>query len=61
MSDRAEQLQMIEDCEARESRLSDWDVNFIDSIGRQLADGRSLTLNQSNALDEIWERVTARG
>lgn len=61
MTDRAEQLQMIEDCEKRESRLSNWDANFIDSIGRQLAEGRSLTLNQSNTLDEIWERATARG
>ena len=61
MTDRAEQLQMIEDCELRESRLSDWESNFIDSIGRQLADGRALTLNQSNTLDEIWERATAKG
>ena len=38
MTDRAEQLQMIEDCELRESRLSDWESNFIDSIGRQLAE-----------------------
>lgn len=61
MTDRAEQLQMIEDCEARESRLSDWESNFIDSISRQMAEGRSLTLNQSNALDDIWERATAKG
>ena len=61
MTDRAEQLQMIEDCELRESRLSDWESNFIDSIGRQLADGLALTLNQSNTLDEIWERATAKG
>lgn len=28
--------QMIEDCEARESKLSEWEHEFIDSIGRQL-------------------------
>jgi len=61
MTDRAEQAQMIEDCELRESRLSDWEANFIDSISRQLAEGRNLTLNQSNTLDEIWERATAKG
>lgn len=61
MTDRAEQAQMVEDCEARESRLSDWESNFIDSISRQLAAGKSLTLNQSNTLDEIWERATAKG
>lgn len=46
MTDRAEQAQMIEDCELRESRLSNWEANFIDSISRQLAEGRNLTLNQ---------------
>ncbi len=61
MTDRAEQAQMIEDCELRESRLSNWEANFIDSISRQLAEGRNLTLNQSNTLDEIWERATAKG
>lgn len=61
MTDRAEQAQMIADCELRESRLSDWEANFIDSISRQLAEGRNLTLNQSNTLDEIWERATAKG
>lgn len=61
MADINEQTQMVEDCEARESRLSDWESNFIDSISRQLAAGKALTLNQSTALDEIWERVTAKG
>lgn len=44
-----------------DQRLSDWESNFICSIGRQLADGRSLTLNQSTTLDDIWERATAKG
>jgi hypothetical protein len=52
---------MIEDCEARESRLSDWDAQFIDSIKRQLADSRPLSKKQTDKLDEIWERCTARG
>lgn len=54
-------IQLIEDCEARESRLSDWDRTFIDSIKRQLAAGRTLTTKQADKLSEIWERATARG
>lgn len=54
-------LQLIEDCENRESRLSDWDRSFLDSIKRQLEGGGTLTEKQSDKLDEIWERVTAKG
>jgi hypothetical protein len=61
MADREEQLQQIEDCENRESRLSDWDRSFLDSIKRQLEGGGSLTEKQSDKLDEVWERATARG
>lgn len=52
---------LIEDCEARESRLSDWERSFIDSLGKQLADGRSLTDKQAARLDEVWEKATAKG
>lgn len=56
-----EHEQMVEDCEQRESRLTDWQRGFIDSIGKQLRDGRSLTAKQAEALDDIWESATARG
>lgn len=52
---------MIEDCEARESRLSDWERSFIDSIKRKLAEGRTLTKNEASKLDDVWEHATARG
>lgn len=52
---------LIDDCEARESRLADWEVNFIDSLSRQMEAGRSLTAAQVEKLEEIWERATARG
>lgn len=52
---------LIEDCEARESRLSDWERSFIDSLSKQLADGRSLTDKQAAHLDEVWEKATAKG
>jgi hypothetical protein len=56
-----EHILMINDCEARESRLDDWSINFVDSIKRQLDGGRELTANQVEKLEEIWERATARG
>ena len=56
-----EYLQMVDDCESRESRLTDWERTFVDSIKRQLGDGKTLSLKQIETLDEIWERVTAKG
>lgn len=56
-----EYLTMIEDCEKRESRLTEWEVEFIDSIRSQLENDRPLTGKQTETLDRIWGRVTARG
>ena len=56
-----ETMQLIEDCEARESRLSDWDGQFLDSLRRQLEAGRTLSEKQDAKLNEIWERATANG
>ena len=61
MPDNDETMQLIEDCENRESRLRYWDRTFLDSIRRQLEDGRTLTTKQIDALSEIWERATSRG
>ncbi len=52
---------MVEDCEARESRLSPWEREFIDSIRHQLDQGRTLTIKQADTLDTIWEKATERG
>jgi phosphoserine phosphatase len=57
----AEYLQMIEDCEARESRLTNWERGFVDSIRAQLERNRPLTPKQTETLDTIWERATAKG
>lgn len=50
--------QMIEDCEARDSKLSEWEQQFIDSIGRQLSRTGSLSPKQQERLEQIWERIT---
>lgn len=54
-------MQLIEDCEARESRLDDWSRSFLDSIKAQLAEGRALSTKQVEKLGEIWDRATERG
>lgn len=53
----SEHEQMIEDCEKRESRLSDWERGFIDSISKRT----SLTDKQVSRLEEIWNKATAQG
>jgi hypothetical protein len=53
-----EHQQMVTDCENRESKLTDWERSFIDSIGKQLSEGRRLSDKQAERLEAIWERVT---
>lgn len=55
-----ENMQLIEDCEKRESKLSDWERNFLDDIKNKLVnDCCSLSMKQEDRLNEIWCRVTA--
>lgn len=49
---------MVSDCEDRESKLTDWERGFIDSMRRLLDQRFSLTREQAAKLDQIWERVT---
>ncbi len=56
-----EYLKMIEDCEKRDTRLTDWEQQFIDSLGSQLAQGRRPSPKQIEVLDRIWEKATERG
>lgn len=56
----SEYMTMIEDCENRSDRLTDWEADFVDSIKNQLIEGRSLSSKQTEVLDRIWERVTTR-
>lgn len=56
----SEYLTMLDDCEEREARLSEWERGFVESLRDQIGRGRQLTSKQSTRLDEIWERVTSR-
>lgn len=51
----------LDDCEAREERLTDWERTFVDSLRRQITEGRRPTPKQIEALDRAWERATAKG
>ena len=59
MSSPEEIVQMIRDCMERESKLSDWERGFLDSVDTQLGRGKALTEKQDERLTTIWERVTA--
>lgn len=56
-----EYLTLLEDCEKRSESLSDWELGFVDSLQRQLAEGRRPSPKQVETLDNIWERATKRG
>ena len=53
--------QLIADCENRESRLSDWERQFIDSVSQQRGNGRHLSERQAETLETIWNKATERG
>lgn len=56
-----EYITLVEDCEKREERLTDWERTFVDSIRSQLEKGRRPTQKQIDVLDNIWEKATKRG
>ena len=58
---RDEYIQQIEDCRKRDKMLCAWDADFLDSIESRLLTGNTLTLKQTNKLDEIWEKATSKG
>ncbi|NNM65942.1 MAG: hypothetical protein HKL99_15285 [Burkholderiales bacterium] len=56
-----EYMVLVRDCELRESRLTEWERGFVESIRTRLDAGAGLTMKQTETLDGIWERITARG
>ena len=56
-----EYLTLLDDCEKREERLTDWERGFVDSLRRQIEQGRRPSQKQIESLDSMWERATARG
>ena len=56
-----EYLTLLADCEQRESRLTEWERDFVDSLRRHFEHDRCPSQKQIDTLDGIWERATARG
>ena len=56
-----EYITLLDDCEKREQRLTEWERSFVDSLRKQLEEGRRPSAKQIQMLDDIWERATARG
>lgn len=61
MSTLAEQQTMIADCITRESRMTDWEREFIQSISEYSEAGGFLSDKQDAILDKIWNKVTEKG
>ncbi len=58
MSQSDNNLTLIEDCEKRESKLSNLERGFIDSVRAQLEKDWPLTERQAEILEKIWDRIT---
>lgn len=58
MSTNEEIDQMLEDCEDRISKLSEWEVNFVASLRARQEKGYSITDKQDETLEKIWNKVT---
>lgn len=55
----SEHEDMVNDCLARDAKLTEWEQAFVRSLHERLEQGRDLTDRQAELLDGIWERVTA--
>jgi hypothetical protein len=54
-----EHTTMLDDCIKRESKLTEWEHGFVDSLDHRLGKGLTPTDKQAGVLERIWERVTA--
>lgn len=52
---------MIRDCNIDRSMMTDIECEFIDSISKQIDEGRNLSDRQIDELEDIWEKVTENG
>lgn len=57
----AEWRQLVDDCIRRESRLTDFERNFVQSISERLDAGLVVSVKQSELLSDIWDKATAKG
>jgi hypothetical protein len=59
MSDVREMIETINRAVAEDAlHLTEWESEFIESIGRQVQAGRGLTDRQDAVLEKIWRKAT---
>ena len=47
---------IIEELEKISAKLTDWETDFVDSISDQLGEGKKLSNNQLETVNNIWEK-----
>lgn len=50
--------EMLADCEDNESQLTDWELDFIQSIRERVGRNQGLSPRQEAILERIWYKVT---
>ena len=48
---------MVDDCFKRQNKLSEWEINFIDSLS-DFVDSKKVSDKQLDILEKIWSRIT---
>ena len=56
-----EYQEMIDDCLDRDNQLSEWEQGYMNSLEEQLEEKGWISEKQTEILEKIWNRVTARG
>jgi len=59
MTDEIFLVEIREAIEDGKLEVSDWESDFIDSIGSQISRGRNLSMKQREILDRIHEKMRA--
>jgi hypothetical protein len=52
-----QQLDWLDECEEQESKLTEWERGFIESLRVQLGNERPLTEKQLSTLEGIWKKI----
>lgn len=60
-TDRDDIRQMLADIKSRQSRVRKWDVKFINTVAKKFHSEIDLTMEESERLVSIWDRVTEEG
>lgn len=49
-------VELLDLIEKLESKLTDWERNFIDSVQKQIGERRKLSVKQRETICKIWEK-----